>query len=184
MDYSYITVGTSALLVVILIIYLILSLRKNSRIRKKLNADTQKVEWLAVSREQFKRIFNEAPVPYLILDTSGKIQEINKAGLRFFGVTPEEIVTVNLFSLMQAEDDTYIGYVQTCCERGIPVDNKEVKIVQKGGTIRWIKLSILRVSDSKDNHPPSLATLFDITEQKNLDQTKTEFVSLASHQSK
>jgi PAS domain S-box-containing protein len=155
--------------------------KKNSRANTRL-ADSKEVEELSVSREQFKRLFEEAPVPYIILNRKGEIKDLNKAGLRFFGVVPEEILSKNLFSLSADEDADYAGYLSACCAGGIPITNKELRIVSNKGQTKWVELSVLGISEPGSSDPSSLATIFDITEQKNLDQAKTEFVSLASHQ--
>jgi PAS domain S-box-containing protein len=154
------------------------------RYRKHRTEDVvpQQIEWLSVSREQFKRLFEEAPVPYFILTKKGEIKDLNKAGLRFFGVNPSEILMKNLFSLAADDDVEYAGYLATCCANGIPIDKKEIRMVTKSGDMRWIQLSVVGISERDSVSPSSLATAFDITEQKNLDKAKSEFVSLASHQ--
>jgi len=144
--------------------------------------EQEEIEWLSVSTKQFKRLFDEAPVPYFILDKNGSIKDLNKAGLRFFGTVPENIVSNNFFSYVAEDDADYAGYLLTCCNRNIPIDNKEIRIISKNGEKRWVQLSILGITEPGDNDPSSLATIFDVTERKNLDQAKTEFVSLASHQ--
>ena len=82
--------------------------------------DPKQVAWLSVSRDQFKQLFEEAPVPYFILNKKGEIKSTNKAGLRFFGVLPEEIMMRNLFSFAAEEDADYAGYLMTCCDFGTP----------------------------------------------------------------
>ncbi|MDR3558602.1 MAG: PAS domain-containing sensor histidine kinase [Candidatus Pacebacteria bacterium] len=143
----------------------------------------KEVEWLSVSREQFKKLFEEAPVAYFILNKRGEIKDINKAGLRFFNAVPEEIMLKNLFSYATEEDADYAGYLMTCCTLGTPINKKELRMAPKKGDPRWVHLSVLPLTESSGSeNRSSLATIFDITEQKNLDQAKTEFVSLASHQ--
>jgi len=144
--------------------------------QEKEGEEEKKIEWLSVSKEQFRRIFEEAPVPYFILNRKGEIQDLNKASLRFFGVLREEILTKNLFSFIAEEDADDGGYLLTCCTRNIPINQRQIRMVSKKDGIRWVELSVL------GDNLSSLATIFDITEQKNLDQAKTEFVSLASHQ--
>ncbi len=144
--------------------------------------EREEIEGLSTSTKQSRKLFEEAPVPYFILDKGGVIKDINKAGLRFFGVMPEDIVSKNFFSFIAEEDAEYAGYLLTCCNRSVPIDNKEIRIIAKKGATRWVELSILGITEPGSAEPASLATVFDVSERKNLDQAKTEFVSLASHQ--
>ncbi len=170
-----------ALLGVIVIAFTIFKSSGLSLAGKKLKqVDT--IELLTTSRDQFKKLFEEAPIPYFVLNNQGEIKDINKAALRFFHVTPNEILFKNLFSFAAPEDFDYAKYLLTYCLRNIPISDKEIRMISKSGEIRWVRLSVLVFNDSKDLNLTSLATISDITEEKNLDNAKTEFVSLASHQ--
>ena len=184
----YISFGVEAI-AVILIAYVIyafvtgLRAKTQLKVQKKIGRkEREEIEWLSVSTKQFKRLFEEAPVPYFILDNGGKIKDLNKAGLRFFGAVPEDIVAKDFFSFVAEEDADYAGYLLTCCKLGTPIDNKEIRMISKNAEKRWVQLSVLGITEPGSKDPSSLATIFDITERKDLDQAKTEFVSLASHQ--
>lgn len=152
------------------------------KLRAELQQALNEKQSVSDSLKQFKKLFEEAPIPYFILNNKAQIKELNKAGLRFFGVTPEEILTVDLFMLVAPEDVQYAGYLLTSCIRNIPINNKEIRMVSKKGDVRWVLISILPIEQLEHESSSSLATLLDITDQKNLDNAKTEFVSLASHQ--
>ena len=188
MNVLYIDIGIG-LIAVFLIAYIIHMLMTGVRARKQLVAEKdigqkeqKEIERLSVSTKQFKRLFDEAPVPYFILNKNGEIKDLNKAGLRFFGAVPESIAGKNLFSFVAEEDADYAGYLLTCCNMNAPIDNKEIRMVSKNAEMRWVQLSILPLSEPGSKDPSSLATIFDVTERKKLDQSKTEFLSLTSHQ--
>jgi two-component system phosphate regulon sensor histidine kinase PhoR len=184
--YIYIGIGSIAIILIGYLVYVFVTgIRAKTQLKaqKKIGQEEQEeIEWLSVSTKQFKRLFDEAPVPYFILSITGEIKDLNKAGLRFFGVMPEDIVGKNFFSFTAEEDSDYAGYLLTCCKLSAPVDNKEIRMVSKNSEIRWVQLSILGITEPGSKDPSSLATIFDVTERKDLDQAKTEFVSLASHQ--
>ena len=50
------------------------------------------------SREQFVELYENSPVPYIMLNKKGEIKGPNKSALRFFGVFPEEILDKDFFS--------------------------------------------------------------------------------------
>ena len=139
--------------------------------------------WLAVSREQFRRVYEAAPVPYLTLDERGLIRDPNKAALRFFGTTTEGLEGKELFSFLRTEDAVRGKELKEYYRRNVPIDRQEIQLQTGNGTLKWVSLSIFDMHNPASlNSRTGLATIFDITEQKQLDQAKTEFVSLASHQ--
>ena len=141
---------------------------------------------MAGSREQFKQLYDNAPVPYLMLDKKGNIHEPNKSTLRFFGVVKEEIENKNLFSYASQESKGESEQVLEYYKKEVSVDRKEIQMVTKSGAIRFVLLSVLKMNYTSDlvsdSQNTGLAMMFDITEQKVLSKTKTEFLSLASHQ--
>jgi len=138
---------------------------------------------VALSREQFRKLYDNAPVPYIMLGKDAEIHEPNKAALRFFGVVLEEIENKNFFSYISEnhkdQAEIFFQYYKT----GIPIDRKEIDLVTKNGMIKSVLLSIFEMKNlGSSSKEIGLAMIFDITEQKLLDKAKTEFLSLASHQ--
>lgn len=141
---------------------------------------------LALSREEFKKLYDNAPVPYIMLGRNAEIYEPNKATLRFFGVVPKEIEGKNLFSYIGGENKDQAEIFFQYYKAGSSIDRKELQMVTKSGEVRSVLLSVFKMEGSgstfEQNKNNGLAMVFDITEQKLLDKAKTEFVSLASHQ--
>jgi PAS domain S-box-containing protein len=159
------------------IIYLLLSLNTRAELAA-LNATKS----LAVSLEQFEKLYEEAPVPYIVLNKAGEIYKPNKATLRFFGVVPKEIEGKNLFSYQPEEDKEKIEKFTSYYKSNIPLNREEIRFITKSGAVKWALLSVFGTRNLENSDRAGLATIFDITEQKQLDRAKTEFVSLASHQ--
>ena len=160
-------------------------IRRNAAAKRMASVEPgqrEEIRTLSISREQFRRLFEEAPVPYFILDKKANIKDVNKAVLRFFHASSDEVITKNFFSFAYDEDADYASYLLTCCLRGLPIDKKEIRMFNKNGEPRWVQISILGLAEPNVEDSSNLATIFDITDQKNLDKAKTEFVSLASHQ--
>jgi PAS domain S-box-containing protein len=177
---QFVAVYISMVTISVLISYIIyLLLASKLRVELMVRGETKT---LTISREEFKRIYEESPVPYITLGKKGEIQAPNKAALRFFGVIPEEIEGKNLFSFFSKEDlDKAEKFLQRY-EANIPINREEIRMTAKNGAIKWVLLSVFEMRNPRNFAYTGLATIFDITEEKRLDQAKTEFVSLASHQ--
>jgi len=181
-EIQFFVVYTSLIIICVLIsfiIYLLLTLRTRAQLMV-LNA----TESLDVSREQFVKIYDGAPVPYVTLDDKGEIRNPNKAALRFFGEVLKEIEGKNLFSYQPKEDLDKTERLFQYYKSKVPINREEMRMITKDGSVKWVLLSVFEMEAFGGSRRTGLATIFDITEQKQLDQAKTEFVSLASHQLK
>ena len=175
----FVALGSVVLVIVLIsfIVYLLLS--TNTRANLIARGES---EGLADSREQFIKLYEEAPVPYVMLDQTGAMNQPNKATLRFFGAGAQEIEGKNIFSLCAEEDSEIRDRLFQFYHTKVPINREEVRMTVKSGEVRWIMISIFTLGKSSNSNNVGLATIFDISEQKKLDQAKTEFVSLASHQ--
>ncbi len=139
---------------------------------------------LMLSREQFRQLYENSPVPYFLMDDTGVIRNPNRATLRFLGGTAEQCSATNFFSLLREGDDggSETSLMRTKVERGFPITKQEVNITTLTGTDRWGLVSIYSLD--KDSQIPykHLVTLIDVTQEKESDMVKTDFLLLASHQ--
>lgn len=156
------------------VVYLLLLSR--SRLELAVSAIT---ESLTEELERFEKLYEEAPVPYILLNEKGEIFKPNKAALRFFGVVSKEIEGKNLFYYQSTENKEKTEKLARYYESRVPINREEVLFVTRKGN-RWALLSVFNLHTGSKRG--GLASIFDITDQKKLDQAKTEFVSLASHQ--
>ena len=138
---------------------------------------------MSFSKEQFRRFYELSPVPYLLISPKGIITRPNKASLRFFGRTEEDLIEKNIFSfLSDPEHSEKIMRYRDSAERRIPIEQKEVQVLLDSKELRWVLLSIEDITTPGSHEHNCLVTLVDIHEQKELERIKTEFLSLASHQ--
>lgn len=159
------------------IIYLLLSLRTRAELMV-LGATRS----IAGPLEQFTKLYEEAPIPYITLNEAGEIHNPNKAALRFFGALSRDIEGKNIFSFQPEEDREKAEKLFRYYKAKVPINGEEIRMVTKAGAVKWVLISVFETKSLESVAYTGLATIFDITEQKKLDQAKTEFVSLASHQ--
>lgn len=179
-DVAYMVLVTSTISISVLIsavFYLLLAGKVRAEVAgQKINKD------LAVSIEFFGRLYDYAPIPYMLLSSRGVIDKPNKAALRLFGVVEDQLLGKDIFSFHPEESEDQGAMLREKLWRHIPIDREEIQFVRADGTSRWILLSIFKFKNPGQSKHNALATLVDITEQKQLELAKTEFVSLASHQ--
>lgn len=172
--------GIMAYLVIALIAY-VLYLLLTSRTRAELIAKFITKD-LSDSHLQLEELYENAPVPYFTINSEGQIIGCNKSALRFFGVEPKEIAGKNFFAFADKEDlelgEKFLNYFKS----NVPINKQEFRMITKDDGVKWVSLSIFLTSNFSSGEKNGLVTTFDLTEQKKLDQAKTEFVSLASHQ--
>ena len=130
------------------------------------------------AREQFEYLYDRSPVPYLNIDQQGIITLANLAAIRLFKTTSEELIGQSLTESIVTDDETTLSVILGKLESGVSITDIEIPIKVHGGAERWVLLSVFVYG----SHSERLVAMVDITHQKTVDQAKSEFVALASHQ--
>lgn len=134
---------------------------------------------LMQAKAQLEHLFEHSPVPYLRVSPAGKIREANLAAIRLFQSNVNEIVTLQFFSHVVIPTEEDLSMLHGKLRSGVSVTDIEAQIQTVANEWRWVRLSIYTPGINATEH---LVTLVDITQQKKIDQAKSEFVALAAHQ--
>lgn len=94
---------------------------------------------LKESENKFKIIFDKAKEPILISDYTGKIHDVNKAGLDFFGYHIKEMLATNDRSLFYSSEDRN-NFVQELETKGA-VSDFECQMISSKGQVYFCSLS-------------------------------------------
>lgn len=130
----------------------------------------------------FLKIYKNSPVPYVLVDRKGVVVSTNIAAVRLFNTTDGALTGKSLFDyLMSDENEQRISLFPGKFKQGLFINDQEVNIRREDGELRWVLFSLFSFTDSAGQRR-GMATLVDVTKQKEIDKAKTEFVSLASHQ--
>lgn len=168
--------GIVAILLFLLVLFLLVATRKRAG-----EIAGRMTEGLLSSRELFLKLYENSPVPYLLVSGKGTITFPNAAAIRLFGIGKRELEGKDLFESITMDDKEHFNVLPAKFRQGSPISNEEVQIKRTDQKNQWALLSIFPFESSKGKHN-GLVTLVDITKQKEIDRAKSEFVSLASHQ--
>jgi PAS domain S-box-containing protein len=134
------------------------------------------------SREWFRNLYDYAQIPYMLLADDGHVRLPNKAALRLYGTTYEKLYEQAFADIFFPEDRELAAQYFAYFRAPHPVIDREIRIRRDDGTVRFVLLSIFPLSIQGQGEHIGLVSLIDITNRKEIEQAKSDFVSLAAHQ--
>ena len=154
-------------------------LRQHERYEKELKAEVDKrtrelaeANWdLAVSRGEYQRLYDEAPVGYHEVDLDGKILHVNQTEADLLGYSREEMIGRSIFDFIAEEEreDAQSNFKMKVTKED-ETSQFERKYVRKGGAPVYFSLITKRVRD-KDRQEASIRTaLINVTRVKQLEE--------------
>ena len=94
LHYFVIASGLAIILLALLVFSVISTRSLARRMAYRISHD------LSFTHDQFRRFYELSPVPYLLVTPRGEIMRPNKASLRMFGLSGEELLQKNIFELI------------------------------------------------------------------------------------
>ncbi|MFM2339403.1 MAG: hypothetical protein RLZZ360_39 [Candidatus Parcubacteria bacterium] len=135
-------------------------------------------EQLLSTRELYATLYTQSPVPYLTLDTLGKITTCNQAAARLLGRSMEELVGTTIHDRFTHEDEVHLSVILGKFVAGSPIVDSELQLKTYTEELRWVSLYFFVNATFEQR----LISLIDVTQHKIVDKAKSEFVALATHQ--
>ena len=134
---------------------------------------------LKQSEEQFRLLFDIAPIGMVITDSKRKIQKVNFAFERTLGYTAKELLDKSTIDLTYYEDRTNDERIYENFIKGEIESNTYEKryVTKKGNIIDVVNRAILYKDDSKKT-VQFIEQVIDITEQKKM---QTDLISAKEH---
>jgi PAS domain S-box-containing protein len=133
------------------------------------------------TKDLYTQLYQNSPVPYLLIDHEGIIGSANVAAARIFGFPLEKLKGLNVFSRLRTESLDHLDLLIEKFHSGVAISDETVRIEKVNGNQSWALLSLFNFEDNF-GWKMGMLTLVDITKQKQVENAKSEFVSLASHQ--
>ena len=154
---------------------------KNTELEKLYRAFNTFVEFFKEKRNNEKKlslILENITDVLVVTDISGKIQSANFAIEKVFGYNPSEVIGMDMDmltspKLFSGNPDDFVGikYVN---------DKYELKGIKKTGEIFYIEVDLNEIQHNDEDF--FILLISDITEQKEVERMKNEFVSIVSHE--
>ncbi|MCA9357153.1 PAS domain S-box protein [Candidatus Nomurabacteria bacterium] len=126
----------------------------------------------------FDSLYERSPVAYITMDVSGAIVNFNPAAVNLLQTTADTMGQVNFYQRVSSDTGMDVSVLQQKISAGLTINDEEVLLQSARGENIWVMLSVY----NHRNKQQRLVSLVDITEQKNVDTAKSEFVALATHQ--
>lgn len=139
---------------------------------------------LDVSEKRQRTIVENMVDGLVTIDNKGIIQSFNSAAVDLFGHQANKVIGQNIKMLMpdpyQSEHDGYLNNYINTGEKKIIGIGREVEGLRKDGTIFPLELAISEMVVGDETIFTGVVR--DITERKEMDRMKNEFISTVSHE--
>jgi len=140
---------------------------------------------LQYSENRISAILKNAVDGILTIDSKGIVQSINPAGEDMFGYEAEEVIGQNIKMLMPApysqQHDQYLENYQRTGQKKVIGIGREVEGIRKNGDCFPLDLAVSEVS-LETGERFFMGIVRDITEKKQAEIMKNEFLSTVSHE--
>ncbi len=157
----------------------------NQASKKKATLNAKGIEVSVARGEERYHLLVDSVKEYamMLLDANGRVIEWNSGGTNLLGYTEEEIVGKN-FSRFFTLEDRKLGKpkieLQMALEKGRADD--ENWLVRKDKSRFWASGLSMPLRDKANNFLGFVKIVRDLTDRKELDQHREDFISLASHE--
>ncbi len=137
---------------------------------------------LSSHEERFKALIENSFDAVVLIDPAAKILYASPSVKRILGYSPEEIEGTNGFELVFPEDrgSTMKELAKLLLKPGGSI-SIEYRTIRKDQQVIWVEVTGTNLL-LEPNVGAVVVNFRDVTKEKQIDQAKTEFVSLASHQ--
>jgi len=145
--------------------------------RKKIEQD------LRTSEETFRSAIENASIGMALVEPNGRWLKVNSALCELLGYDKFEMLSNDFQSITHPDDLRQdMEYVRKVLADEIKSYQMEKRYYHKSGRIVWtlLSVSLVRLENGKPNY--FISQIQDITERKEMERIKSEFISIVSHE--
>ena len=130
------------------------------------------------NNSQFLALAERSPLPYLTIDGKGRILSINQAGVQLFHSNIESLLQSNFLDRLVTAEKSDISMIVSKVKAGIKLSDVELALRTDSQEDIWVLFS----SYTNVQTGQTMISLVNVTQAKKVDEAKSEFVALATHQ--
>lgn len=127
-------------------------------------------------------IVESSDVAIIGKDLNGKITSWNKAAERLYGYTDKEVIGKSILMLIPKEQSHEENEILAKIKSGKQIEHFETKRIRKGGRIIDVSLTISPIKNELGEVIGASKIARDISDRKNIEQMKSDFFWMATHQ--
>ena len=140
-------------------------------------------EELSESQERFVTVFEESRLANKIINPDLKMVQINQALCTMLGYTREEILNTTILEYTHPDFvKVWHDLHEALWKKELPSFQLEACLIRKDKSQVWVLVNTIRFRNKGETL--GYTSLVDITERKQLDRHKDEFISTISHELK
>ena len=128
------------------------------------------------SEEKYRELYEDAPNAYFSVSQNRLILSCNKSAEKLLGYSKEEFLKMNVFNLYVDDEEGIIKakkYFQRFL-KGVPIQDKELKMKKKNGETIWVSLTVKPILDKSGEVIESRSMVIDINDRKKAEQKLKE----------
>jgi PAS domain S-box-containing protein len=138
---------------------------------------------LRSSDERFRSAMAAASIGMALVDLQGRWLEVNTSLCELLGYTEDELLANDFQSITHPDD---LAQDLACIKRLVNGEIKRYRVEKryfhKSGSTIWARLSVSLVRDTAGTPRYLVSQLEDITQEREAERVKGEFVSMVSHE--
>ncbi|MBT1706411.1 PAS domain S-box protein [Chryseosolibacter indicus] len=139
---------------------------------------------LQESETRFRAIVNQASVGIFQTDLEGKLTLVNERTCDLLAYKPKELIGKSIFDFTLAQDSHLQRQIFGTIINGGKRFETEKRVLRKDGSVRWVSESVTAILDEHNTVISTIGVILDITDRKELEHRKDEFIAVASHEIK
>lgn len=138
---------------------------------------------LRTSEETFRSAMESASIGMALVFPHGRFMKVNTSLCTLLGYSEAELLATDFQAITHAEDlEADLHFVKRVLSGEINQYRMEKRYLHKSGRQVWATLSVSIVRDTQGVPSYFIAQIHDITEQKEIERLKNEFISVVSHE--